>query len=139
MAGAYRDDEPRQPWRVALHLDEQATQEQQQALTDIFLGRLGGTAFRNFARAIGEVYAVRSARIALRHTSNQELLDVRPHVMARTRRAVVSDEVVSYGIPGHEHPGQEIIAETIQVNDGALQWEVSGRCGFATSFDYRSD
>jgi hypothetical protein len=51
----------------------------------------------------------------------------------------VSEEVVSCGISGHDHPGQEIIAETFQMDDGALHWSVSGRCGFATSFDYRSE
>jgi hypothetical protein len=139
MAGSYSDDEPGEPWRVVLYVDEQGTADQQQALADIFLGRAGGTTLRNFAQAIGEVYAVRPARIALHHTPNQEVLDVQQYVTARTLRAAVSVEAVSCGIPGHDHPGQEIIAETFQMDDGALHWSVSGRCGFATSFDYRSD
>jgi hypothetical protein len=43
------------------------------------------------------------------------------------------------GISGHDRPGQEIIAEGFQVDDGSLHWSVSGRCGFATSFAYSSD
>lgn len=139
MAGSYSDDEPGEPWRVVLYVDEQGTPDQQQALTDIFLGRAGGTTLSNFALAIGEVYAVRAARIALRHTPNQESLDVDQHVTARTLRPVVSDEPISCGISGHDHQGQEIIAETFQMDDGMLHLSVSGRCGFATSFDYRSD
>jgi hypothetical protein len=52
---------------------------------------------------------------------------------------VPSNLPVSCGIPGHDHPGDEVRADLMSVNDGALLWEVSGRCGFATDFDYRSD
>src|SRR5437899_50343 len=68
LAGSYRDDEAGKPWRVCLYVDERASPAQQEALTQIFLGRSAGTARRNFAAAIGEVYAVRSAKIELEHT-----------------------------------------------------------------------
>jgi hypothetical protein len=58
---------------------------------------------------------------------------------ARTARPVSSDAPMSCGISGHDRPGQEIIAEGFQVDDGSLHWSVSGRCGFATSFAYSSD
>lgn len=54
LAGRYDDDEPNSPWRVALYIDEGADPDQQRVVADIFLGRAGGTAFANFARAIGE-------------------------------------------------------------------------------------
>ena len=139
MAGSFCIDEPGVPWRVVLYVDERGGPEQQQALTDIFLGRAGGTTLRNFALAIGEVYAVRQAQIELQHVPDQESILVERYVMAKTARPVSSDVPISCGIPGHDHPGQEIIAETFQVDDGALHWSVSGRCGFATSFAYSSD
>ena len=46
---------------------------------------------------------------------------------------------VSCGIPGHDRPGQELRASLLRVEDAPLRWEVSGRCGFASDFDYRSD
>lgn len=139
LAGSYIDDEPGAPWRVVLYVDERGRPEQQQALTDIFLGRAGGTTLRNFARAIGEVYAVRQAQIELHHVPDQERIVVEHYVTARTARPVSSDAPVSCGISGHDRPGQEIIAEGFQVDDGSLHWSVSGRCGFATSFAYSSD
>lgn len=139
MAGSYSDNEPDSPWRVVLYVDEQGSPEQQQAVTDIFLGRAGGTTLRNFAFAIGEVYAVRPAHIALSHVTNQEQITVAQHVNVKTAKPVVSADAISCGIPGHDHPGQEIIAEDFQVNDGALQWQVQGRCGFSTTFAFRSD
>jgi hypothetical protein len=139
LAGSYCDDEPGAPWRVVLYVDEKGRPEQRQALTDIFLGRAGGTTLRNFADAIGEVYAVRQAQIELQHVPDQESILVERYVTAKTARPVSSNAPVSCGIPGHDHPGKEIIAETFQVNDGALHWSISGRCGFATSFAYSSD
>ena len=139
LAGSYSDDEPGAPWRVVLYVDERGNTEQQKALTNIFLGRAGGTTLRNFARAIGEVYAVRPAQIALHHEPNQEHIAVEHYVKAKTARPVLSDAPVSCGISGHDRPGQEIIAEGFQVEDGSLHWSVSGRCGFATSFAYSSD
>jgi hypothetical protein len=139
IVGSYSDDEPGTPWRVVLYVDERGEPEQQQALTDIFLGRVGGTTLRNFALAIGEVYAVRQAQIELHHAPGEEFITVERYVTARTARPVLSDAAVSCGIPGHDRPGQEIIAENFQVDDDALRWSVNGRCGFATSFAYSSD
>jgi hypothetical protein len=112
--------------------------EQQQVLTDIFLGRAGGTTLRNFALAIGEVYAVRQAQIELHHAPGKEFITVERYVTARTARPVLSDEPIACGIPGYDRPGQEIIAEDFQADEGSLRWSVSGRCGFATSFAYSS-
>src|SRR5258708_2619708 len=122
-----------------LYVDERGRPEQQRALADIFLGRAGGTTLRNFARAIGEVYAVRPAQIELHHVPDQERIAVEHYVTAKTARPVSSDAPVSCGISGHDRPGQEIIAEGFQVDDGSLHWTISGRCGFATSFAYSSD
>ena len=58
MVGSYGDDEPASPWRVALCVDERGSEDQRDILAEIFPGRAGGTVFRNFAAAIGEVYAV---------------------------------------------------------------------------------
>ena len=139
LAGTYNDDEPESPWRVALYVDEQGNPQQREALASIFLGRAGGTTLRNFAKAIGEVYAVRVARILLDHTPNQERMRAGEFVVASTARPVLTDQPVTCGIPGHDHPGQEIVAQTFRVSDVPLQWEVTGRCGFATSFAYSSD
>jgi hypothetical protein len=42
---------------------------------------------------------------------------------------------VSCGIPGHEHPGEELVHETLKVDDDPLSFEFRGRFGFAASFD----
>jgi hypothetical protein len=143
MAGTYSNHvTPRTPWRVILYVDAAADAAQQRALADIFLGRAGGTTLRNFAAGIGEIYAVRPARIALDHATNRESMQAGQagsYVTARTERQAESDGAVSCGIPGHDRPGRELVMEVFRVADPPLQWEVRGRCGFATDFAYNSD
>jgi hypothetical protein len=139
MAGTYDDDERGSPWRVALYIDERADDDQTFALTEIFLGRAGGTTLDNFARFIGDVYAVRPARIELEHTPNNQRIEVENHVHVRGADPVYSPESVSCGIPGHDHPGQEMTTEVQRVTEEPLEWEVTGRCGFATDFAYSSN
>ena len=138
LAGSYRDDEPGKPWRVCLYLDAQASTAQQEALTRIFLGRAGGTPFRNYAGAIGEVYAVRQATIEIDHRRQRWFMRADDYVVVRATTPVSSDLAVSCGIPGHDHPGDEVRAEVMRVTDPPLEWDVSGRCGFASDFAYRS-
>jgi hypothetical protein len=139
LAGSYRDDEPGKPWRVCLYVDERATSAQREALTGIFLGRLGGTPARNFAAAIAEVYAVRPAKIELGHRPGRWLIRAGDFVTVRAAEIVPSDLPVSCGIPGHDHPGEEVRTELMRVADDPLRWEFQGRCGFASDFDYASE
>ena len=139
LAGSYRDDEPGKPWRVALYVDERSDPAQREALASIFLGRAGGTPFRNFAAAIAEVCVVRPARIELDHTLDHRAIRAGDYVTVRGADPVTSDLPVSCGIPGHDHPGEELRAEVLKVDDPPLQWEVRGRCAFASDFAYQSD
>ncbi len=138
LAGRYDDDEPGSPWRVVLYIDERADPSQHAALADIFLGRAGGTTFRNFALAIGEVYAVRSARIELDHIRQPRRIRAGDFLTAVEASPVESDQPISCGIPGHDRPGQELVADHFRVDDPPLRWDVRGRCGFATDFHYTS-
>jgi hypothetical protein len=138
MAGWYHDDEPGSPWRVSLYLDERASQEQHDALAGIFAGRAGGTALRNFATAIGTVHEVRRARIDLSHAPRRWSIRAGTYLTVYAERPVDAPGPVACGIPGFDQPGQEVIAGTFRVDDGPLSWDLHGRCGFATNFDYSS-
>lgn len=139
LAGRYDDDEPDSPWRVALYLDERADRDQRDRLADVFLGRAGGTTVSNFADAIGEVYAVRSAAIRLDHHPGDQGIDVEDHVTVRAAEPVEVDEPVACGIPGYDRPGTEYRCSVMAVDDSPLRWEVTGRCGFSTDFSYRAE
>jgi hypothetical protein len=68
--------QPSTPWEVVLYVDHNAGQDQQAAVADIFLGRAGGTVARLYGPAIGEVYFVRAARIALEHAAARKRIDI---------------------------------------------------------------
>jgi len=140
LAGSYRDDEPGKPWRVFLYVDERGSAAQQQALANIFTGLAGGTAFRNYAGVIGQVYAVKPAQIELDHRPQHRSIRAGDFVVVRGATPVASARgAVSCGIPGHDHPGEEVRTELMRVADPPLGWDVVGRCGFASEFDYTSD
>ena len=138
LAGSYDDDEPDSPWRVVLYVDDGATTAQFEKLSTIFLGRAGGGTLRNFAQYIGDVYAVRTASIRLDHEAGAEFMEVLGHVRAAADHPFDVGESVSCGIPGHDHPGTELVAGEFTVHDDPLRWELRGRCGFASDFAYDS-
>jgi len=139
MAGYWDEDEPGAPWRVRLYVDERTDEQRQTALADIFLGRAGGTPSRNYTRAIKEVYGVRPAEIAVVHERGRQQIRAGDGVRVVARTPFFSEETVSCGIPGLDRPGEELVHEILQVEDDPLNFEFRGRCGFATTFDYRSD
>ena len=84
------------PWHLILYVDERATDRQRVALENIFLGRAGGTAAKNYASAIGEVYAVKPARIELDHTPGREHLRIGSLVEAATASSFATGERISW-------------------------------------------
>jgi hypothetical protein len=132
--------QPSTPWEVVLYVDEGASDEQRSALADIFLGRAGGTVARLYGPAIGEVYAVRPARIVLEHVAARKRIDVVGYLRVEAEGDASEPGDVRCGIPGFDHPGTELHGDALQSTDPALRWEVRGRrnASFTTDFDYRS-
>jgi hypothetical protein len=138
LALRYDDDEPGSPWTWVLYLDERANDEQREALEGIFTGRLGGDALTHFPWVwkASELVAVRPAGIELDHTPRRQLLRVRDHVTVRIRDCYHGQEAVTCVIPGHDREGEELVAEEIRVDDGPLDFEYTGTCGYAATFSY---
>ena len=132
--------QPGTPWEVVPYVDHNAGQDQQAALADIFPGRAGGTAARLYGPAIGEVYVVRAARIALEHAAARKRIDIAGYLTVQAAGDASGPGDVRCGIPGFDHPGTELHGDTLQSADPALRWQVTGRrhAAFATDFDYRS-
>jgi hypothetical protein len=138
MAGYWDEDEPGAPWRVQHSVDERADEQRRAALADVFLGRAGGTPTRNYTPAIKEVYGIRPAHIDVVHKRGRQKIRVDEAITVLASAPFMSDASVSCGIPGHDRPGAELVHQTLKVEDGPLNFEFHGRCGFATTFDYRS-
>jgi hypothetical protein len=138
LATRYNDDEPSSPWTWILYLDVRASSEQRAALEAIFAGRLGGDADRHFPWAWkeSELLAVRPVEIDVDHTRRRQWLRIRDCLSVRIRDRYDGGETVTCVIPGHERPGEELIADELVVQDSALAFNYRGVCGYGTTFDY---
>jgi hypothetical protein len=137
----YRDDvTPSTPWEVVLYVDEAADQAQQDALSAILLGRAGGSVADLYGPAIGDVHAVRRARIMLEHVEARKRIDVVGYLTVEAEEEASAPGEVRCGIPGFDHPGTELFGTELGSRDPALRWEIRGRrhAAFTTDFDYAS-
>ena len=138
LALRYSDDEPGSPWSWVLYLDERGSEDQREALEAIFTGRRTGDALTHFPWAWKEsnLLAVRSVAIDVDHTPRRQWLRVRDHVTVRIRDRFADTAVVSCVIPGHDRDGEELVTDELRVDDDGLSFEVSGVCGYASTFSY---
>jgi hypothetical protein len=138
LALSYSDDEPGSPWSFVLYLDERGDSEQSETLKRIFLGRLPGTQIDHFPWAWkpSNVLAVRPARVEIDHTPRRQWFRVHDALSVRIGGAVEDEATVTCVIPGHEQPGEELVAEHLEVDDGPLRFAYRGNCGYAARFEY---
>jgi hypothetical protein len=137
----YDDDEPGSPWTIVLHVDARGSEEQRQALADIFLGDLGGpqVGVLPWVRKERHVVAVRTDAIELTPDGEGYLLRVGDAVRARANRPVPDEAVVRCVIPGYDQPGRELVADEVAVKDDPFEWELAENCAFASRFAYASE
>ena len=138
----YRDDvTPSTRWEVVLYVDDRADDAQLDAVADIFLGRAGGTVADQYGPAIGDVHAVRRARITLEHVAPRKRIDVAGYLLIEAEGAASEPGDARCGIPGFDHPGAELFGDQLRSTDEALRWEVRQprRAAFATDFEYSND
>lgn len=138
IATRYHDDEPGSPWSFVLYLDVHADRTQRDALVDVYTGRLGGDALKHFPWAWKKstLVAVRPVEIDVSHQPRRQRLRIRDHVSVRIKDAYSGPETVTCVIPGHDESGEELIADELRVDDGALRFEFQGNCGYSARFDY---
>jgi hypothetical protein len=139
MVGYWDEDEPGAPWRVGVYVDNRASAAQREILAGIVTGREGGTPLNQYARAISEVLFVEPASIDISHHEGKQYLLVQGHVEARARARYETDSTVSCGVPGHDRDGYEVVMNVLDVKGGPFEFNYEGRCGYAASFDYRSE
>lgn len=128
------------PWRVALYLDDQATQEQADALGAVFSGAAGGHP-AVLAAHIGEVLGVATASMSFEGDDSSrsmrigEVGDVKIAALAGQGGAHVT--VANH--PLAIAPGREAVAarsDHLRFTDHGYEWELSGGNGFFSPFDY---
>jgi hypothetical protein len=139
MVGYWDEDERGAPWRVGVYVDDGASGVQRELLAGIVTGRHGGSPARQYAGAISEVLFVEPASVEIDHRPPGQRIQVRGRVEARAQSRYETSSTVSCGVPGHDRKGYEVIMDVLQVSGGGFDFAFDRRCGFAASFDYRSD
>lgn len=111
------------------------------ALASIFLGRPGATVAHLYGPAIGDVFAVRAARITVEHVAPRKRIDVVGYVTVESESAATGPRDVQCGIPGFDHQGTERYGDVLWSAEPDLRWEIRGRRNVSifADFDYRSD
>ena len=137
MTGFYSDDEEHSPWRVSLVIDQDATDQQFSDLADVFLGRLGGDTRKQFAAAIVEVRGVHRGAIELVHERRKWRIGVDTTIEVRSTVEADAAGPVTCGIPGHQQPGTELIADVITVDLDDFRFDVRSRCSYQSRFAYQ--
>lgn len=141
LALRYHDDEPGSPWTYALFVDAHGSDAQRKLLSDVFTGRLGGSAIKQFPWAFKDAHllGVDAAEIEIDHTPGRGWFKAGGNVEVRIREPFGEQETVTCVIPGHHRSGRELIADTIDVDAGELSFSMRGRCAYESTFDYASD
>jgi hypothetical protein len=136
----YDDDESGSPWTIVLHVDENADEEQHEALADVFLGRLGGphVGVLPWVRKASHLVDVRSSSIELEPEGDGYRLSIGNAVRLRATRLAAPDQTVRCGIPGYEQPGNELVTDELVVHDEPFDYELMENCAYASRFAYAS-
>jgi hypothetical protein len=140
MASRYSDDEEGSPWTWVLYVDERADEEQQQMLEEIWSGRVAGEQLQHFPWAwkASNLVGVERAEIVIDHTPTRQWFRVADVVSVRISGPYEGEDTVTCVIPGHDRTGEEVIAGELKVDAGPLRFELTGVCGYASDFEYRS-
>jgi hypothetical protein len=142
MACRYHDDEPGSPWTFALWIDDRGGESQREALVSILTGKLGGTPTQQFPWAWKESNPLgwRPAPIEIEHSPRRGWFRAGNEVTVRVGEPVPDQETVTCVIPGHHRSGGELVAELLKVDaEDPLQFELSGKCAYSSTFDYSSE
>jgi hypothetical protein len=129
-------------WKVALYLDERASDSQKDGLTQIFAGQAGGHPAM-LASFMGEVLGVKSTPIEYKAEGKRRRLRI-PDVADAEIEALAGQgdaEVTISNQPLAVTPGQTLVvskSKRVSYNDYGLQLEVSDKNGFYSPFTYQS-
>jgi hypothetical protein len=130
-------------WRVALYLDETASEEQKNALTQIFTGQAGGH-MSNLVPLIGEVLGISSVPIEYGTNGKQRRLKIGD--VGETEVEAIQDsggaDVTINNPPLGIAPGYPLVvakSKKLRYKDYGLECEISGKNGFYSPFSYQGN
>lgn len=129
------------PWKVALYLDENASEAQQEALTAIFAGQVGGH-LAGLSPLIGEVLGVKSVSIDYQANGKQRSMQIKglaEVAIEGIQGPGEADTTVSNQLIGIAPNFPTVVAKSEKLNyqDYGYSWDLSGKHGLYSPFSYQ--
>lgn len=131
------------PWRVALYVDDRASEAQQQSLINIFTGQAGGHPAR-LASHIGEVLGVKVTPIEF--SANGKTYSMKMPEIAEVEIQEMAGQgegpITVTGPPLCIAPGETLTvakSTAFTYTDHGLNWELSEKNGYFSPFTYQSE
>ncbi|MCF7984056.1 MAG: DUF1326 domain-containing protein [Thiohalocapsa sp.] len=127
-------------WRLALYLDDRASDEQSAALTRIFGGEAGGHP-AVLAGLVGELLGVKSAPIEFKEENGDHFLEI-PGVGRNLTHALEGEDGGKVTVANHPlqvspgHPVEVGYSEDAHYKDYDVEWRQDNRVGLAAPFVY---
>jgi len=129
------------PWKAALYLDSAASEAQNKAIAQIFSGQAGGHP-AVLGQHIGEVLGVKNTAIKYQAEGKRRRLQI-DGVADAEIAALKGQNSADITISNHPlcvAPGYPAVvgkSEKLSYHDHGLQWELSGKTGFYSPFNYQ--
>jgi len=127
-------------WKAALYLDEQATEVQQQALTQIFTGQAGGHPGMIVSQ-VGEMLGIKSLAIDYHAEGKRRRMRL-ANIAEAEIEALAGQGGADITISNHPlcvapgHPAVVAKSQRLRYHDHGLQWELSEKNGYYSPFTY---
>ena len=128
-------------WQAALYLDEKASDAQKNALTQIFGGQAGGHP-AVLASFVGQVLGVSSKKLDYKANGKKRSLEIAGVSMAEIEAIdgqggaeVTLNNVPLTVVPGF--PAVQSKSKQLSYHDYGMNWDISGKNGFYSSFAYQ--
>jgi len=127
-------------WEAAVYLDQRADAKQKDALTKIFAGQAGGHPAR-LASHVGKILGLASTAIDYQAKGRQRGLKI-PNVAEVSIEAIEGQGGAEVTVVNHPlciAPGNPAVtarSKKLSYKDHGLSWEVSGKNGFFSPFQY---
>jgi hypothetical protein len=128
MTYSYDDDEAGSPWTLVLYVDGP------NELAEVLLGRLGGEHLRTLPWVRKRTSSVEVRNACIEFGDGEARVGDAVRIRATTPFA--TDSTVSCIVPGHDHPGTELVNDEVVVHDQPFDFELRGTCAFTREFNY---
>ena len=128
-------------WKIGLYVDQRANQQQREALTTIFSGKVGGPLAVFAGPLVGERLGVKAVPIAYEASGKRHKMTIpglSEHEIVAVEGRGGADVTINNLPVGQHTSNARVVAKStvLKYRDHGLNWALSGKNGFYSTFAY---